>query len=175
MRACAGCGCGDSRGAARAADHGDELAVSAAAVPEPTVDETLGARADPVRRRVVELLAQRPMRPGELAHELGASASSLSKHLRVLRLRGLVGESHPQFDARVRMYTLRSAPITQLRAWLDTAERGLGRAAGGVRRGCAVIDGRITGAGEGALHPRACGGPRLLLLVRLRCLVRVRG
>lgn len=90
----------------------------------PAVDETLTALADPVRRRVVELLARRPMRAGELAQETGASASSLSKHLRVLRRRGVVGESHPEFDARVRIYTLRSAPMTELRAWLDTAERG---------------------------------------------------
>lgn len=98
--------------------------MSAAAEVEATVDETLAALADPVRRRAVELLAQRPMRPGELARELGTTASSLSKHLRVLRQRGLVGESHPEFDARVRIYALRSAPMAELRAWLDTAERG---------------------------------------------------
>ena len=91
---------------------------------QPAIDDTLAALADPVRRRVVELLAQRPMRPGELVRELGTSASSLSKHLRVLRRRGLVGESHPEFDARVRIYTLRSAPMVELRSWLDTAERG---------------------------------------------------
>lgn len=98
--------------------------MSAAAQVEPTVDQTLAALADPVRRRVVELLAHRPMRPGELAQELGTTPSSLSKHLRVLRQRGLVGESHAEFDARVRIYTLRSAPMAELRAWLDTAERG---------------------------------------------------
>lgn len=27
-------------------------------------------------------------------------------------------------DARVRIYTLRAAPMVELRAWLDTAERG---------------------------------------------------
>ncbi len=48
----------------------------------------------------------------------------MSKHLRVLRERGLVAETHPEFDARVRIYTLRSAPMAELRAWLDTAERG---------------------------------------------------
>jgi DNA-binding transcriptional ArsR family regulator len=98
--------------------------VSEPARVRPTVDETLAALADPVRRHVVELLAQRPMRPGELAQEVGATASSLSKHLRVLRQRGLVSESHPEFDARVRIYTLRSAPMTELRTWLDVAERG---------------------------------------------------
>lgn len=91
---------------------------------DPAIDHTLAALADPVRRRVVELLAQRPMRPGELVQEIGTTPSSLSKHLRVLRKHGLVEESHPDFDARVRIYALRSAPMTELRAWLDTAEKG---------------------------------------------------
>lgn len=94
------------------------------ATSEPNLDQTLTALADPVRRQVVELLAQRPMRPAELVRELGSSASSLSKHLRVLRLHGLVEQSHPQFDARVRIYTLRSAPMAELRVWLNRAERG---------------------------------------------------
>ncbi|NMN99860.1 winged helix-turn-helix transcriptional regulator [Gordonia sp. TBRC 11910] len=88
------------------------------------VDATIAALADPVRRRVVELLAQQPMRPSELAQAVGASTSSLSKHLRVLRQRGIVEETHPEFDARVRIYTLRSAPMAELRSWLETAERG---------------------------------------------------
>ncbi len=90
---------------------------------EAAIDDTLAALADPVRRRVVELLAQRPMRPSELADATGRTPSSLSKHLRVLRQHGLVRESHPEFDARVRIYTLQSARMADLRAWLDTAER----------------------------------------------------
>ena len=88
------------------------------------VDATLAALADPVRRRVVELLAERPRRAGELAGELGATPSTLSKHLRVLRERGLVNETHPEFDARVRIYALSSAPMVELRSWLDATERG---------------------------------------------------
>ena len=88
------------------------------------LDDTLAALADPVRRRTVELLAERPRRAGELASELGATPSAMSKHLRVLRQQGLVTETHPDFDARVRIYTLRSAPMTELRSWLDIAERG---------------------------------------------------
>jgi DNA-binding transcriptional ArsR family regulator len=94
--------------------------VSAAAA---TLDGTLAALADPVRRRAVELLAERPRRAGELAGELGATPSAMSKHLRVLRQTGLVEERHPEFDARVRIYALRSAPMVELRTWLDTAER----------------------------------------------------
>lgn len=88
------------------------------------LDDTLAALADPLRRRAIELLAERPRRAGELAAELGTTPSTLSKHLRVLRQRGLVTDTHPEVDARVRIYTLRSAPMTELRTWLDTAERG---------------------------------------------------
>lgn len=88
------------------------------------LDDTLAALADPVRRRAVELLADRPHRAGELAAAVGATPSAMSKHLRVLRRSGLVAETHPDFDARVRIYSLRSAPMTALRAWLDVAERG---------------------------------------------------
>ena len=88
------------------------------------LDHTFAALADPIRRSAVELLAQRPRRSGELASELGTSPSTMSKHLRVLRQGGLVDETHPEFDARVRIYSLRSAPMVELRTWLDTAERG---------------------------------------------------
>ena len=92
--------------------------------PAASLDDTLAALADPVRRRAVELLADRPRRAGELASELGTTPSTMSKHLRVLRRHGLVTDRHPDFDARVRIYALRSAPMTELRSWLDTAERG---------------------------------------------------
>ena len=98
---------------------GSDVALTSAAL-----DDTLAALADPVRRGVVELLAQRPRRAGELAAELGATAPTMSKHLRVLRQCGLVHETHPEFDARVRIYALRSGPIVELRQWIDAAERG---------------------------------------------------
>lgn len=87
------------------------------------LDDVLAALSDPVRRRAVELLAERPRRAGELARELRTTPSTMSKHLRVLRERGLVAESHPDFDARIRIYALRSAPMAELRRWLDTAEQ----------------------------------------------------
>lgn len=92
--------------------------------PAEQLDATLAALADPVRRRAVELLAVRPHRAGELAEALGVPAPAMSKHLRVLRRRGIVTEASPEFDARVRIYSLRSAPMTDLRAWLASAEQG---------------------------------------------------
>ena len=87
------------------------------------IDRTLAALADPARRQVVDLLRKRPHRAGELASATGLSAPSMSRHLRALRASGLVEESHPEFDARVRIYRLRGEPMAQLKTWLDETEQ----------------------------------------------------
>ena len=88
------------------------------------IDRTLAALADPHRRQTIELLTDRPRRAGELAAALDVAPSVMSRHLRVLRECGLVTETHPEFDARVRIYALQSGPMVELRAWVDAAERG---------------------------------------------------
>jgi DNA-binding MarR family transcriptional regulator len=72
----------------------------------------------------VDVLRRGPCRAGELASELGLAASAMSRHLRVLRESRLVAESHPTFDARVRIYTLRPQPMAELRSWLAQTEQG---------------------------------------------------
>jgi DNA-binding transcriptional ArsR family regulator len=86
------------------------------------LDRTLAALAEPNRRRTVDLLRTRPHRAGELAEALGLSPPAMSRHLKALRQSGLVEESHPTFDARVRVYRLRSEPMDELKAWLAAAE-----------------------------------------------------
>jgi len=86
------------------------------------LDRTLAALADPHRRRTVDLLRERPRRAGELAESLGLTPPAMSRHLRALRQAGLVEETHPAFDARVRVYALRSAPMAELKAWAEAAE-----------------------------------------------------
>ena len=88
------------------------------------LDATLESLADPVRRRTVELLARRPHRSGELAATIGVTPSAMSKHLRVLRRSGVVSERSDELDARVRIYSLDSAPMADLRAWLARTEQG---------------------------------------------------
>jgi DNA-binding transcriptional ArsR family regulator len=87
------------------------------------LDRTLAALADPHRRQVVDLLSRGPRAAGDLARELSLSAPSMSRHLRTLRESGLVEESHPAFDARVRIYALRPEPMADLLRWLEEAER----------------------------------------------------
>lgn len=88
-----------------------------------TLDQTLSALAEPTRRRVIDLLRERPRRAGELADAAAVSAPLMSRHLRTLRLHGLVEEEHgdPR-DSRVRMYRLRRQPFDELRGWLEHVE-----------------------------------------------------
>lgn len=87
------------------------------------LDATLAALADPERREIVDHLRDRPRAAGELAGLVGVSASAMSRHLRTLRLSGLVAEEHNGLDARVRVYRLRPEPMTQLKQWLEETER----------------------------------------------------
>jgi DNA-binding transcriptional ArsR family regulator len=86
------------------------------------LDATLAALADPTRRRVVELLRERPRRAGELAAVSRMSGPAMSRHLRVLRASGLVEEQRLDHDARVRVYRLRPEPFDSLQAWLNEVQ-----------------------------------------------------
>lgn len=86
------------------------------------VTRTFEALSHPARVQAVALLHNGALRSGELAAALSLSHPSTSRHLRVLRDAGLVDERPDAADARVRVYQLRQAPFTELRAWLDEVE-----------------------------------------------------
>lgn len=86
------------------------------------VDKTLVALADPHRRRAVELLRKRPRRAGELAKALDLPSPAMSRHLRLMKQCGLVEETHPEFDARVRVYALKDGAIAELKQWVTDTE-----------------------------------------------------
>jgi DNA-binding transcriptional ArsR family regulator len=46
----------------------------------------------------------------------------MSRHLRTLKESGLVEETHPPFDARVRIYTLKEGAMADLKRWLADTE-----------------------------------------------------
>lgn len=58
-----------------------------------------------------------------MARDLGLSPSQMSRQLRALRESGLVEDSHPEFDTRLRIYALKPAPMAELIRWLEEAER----------------------------------------------------
>ena len=90
---------------------------------EATLDRTLTALADPHRRHAIDLLRERPRRAGELAKIIGLSPPAMSHHLRALRASGLIEDTHPEFDARVRIYSLRPEPMAHLKEWIEETER----------------------------------------------------
>lgn len=88
-----------------------------------SIDRTLAALADPHRRRVIDLLRERPWRAGELAEAARISFPAMSRHLKTLRESGLVEEDRDAFDSRVRIYRFRNKPIAELKSWLDETEQ----------------------------------------------------
>lgn len=86
------------------------------------LDRTLAALADPNRRAVVDLLREGPRRAGELADAVAVPFPTMSRHLRTLRENGLVEEQRDAVDSRVRIYRLRSKPMSELKAWLEETE-----------------------------------------------------
>lgn len=75
--------------------------------------------ADPVRRRILELLADGPRGAGDLVEaaraEFGISQPAVSQHLRVLRDGGFVSVAR---DGRRLRYTLDPGPLAELETWL---------------------------------------------------------
>lgn len=68
-----------------------------------------------MRRRILDLLRERPRLVGELADQLEVTQPAVSKHLRVLRDAGLV---RVRPDAQRRWYELSSEPLQEIDAWL---------------------------------------------------------
>lgn len=78
--------------------------------------EAAAAIADPIRRRVLELVRNGEVAAGVLAEQFDVSRPAVSRHLRVLRDAGLVRERR---DGRNRLYHADPAPLAELRRWLD--------------------------------------------------------
>ena len=79
---------------------------------------------DPVRRRILELLAEGEQTSGAISAvvqaEFGISQPAVSQHLKVLRDSGFA-TVRPE-GAR-RLYTVDSAPLHEVDAWLDPFRR----------------------------------------------------
>jgi DNA-binding transcriptional ArsR family regulator len=74
------------------------------------------AIADPIRRRVLELVRDDELPAGVLAERFDVSRPAVSRHLRVLREAGLVVERR---EGRQRLYRANLQPLAELRDWLD--------------------------------------------------------
>jgi ArsR family transcriptional regulator len=95
-------------------------------------DVALRALADPLRRRIVELLAGEQLCTCHLVEELGATQSNVSNHLRVLREAGLITSEQA---GRYAYHRLAPERVEQLSVGLaELASRS--RSAPAVKRPC---------------------------------------
>jgi DNA-binding transcriptional ArsR family regulator len=81
---------------------------------------TFTVLAEPARRRILDLLLERPRPVGELVDQLGLTQPGTSKHLRVLREAGLVVVTP---EAQRRVYALNPEPLAELDEWLEPYRR----------------------------------------------------
>jgi DNA-binding transcriptional ArsR family regulator len=75
---------------------------------------------DPVRRRILEVLASGEHRSGEVVavirEEFGITQPAVSQHLRVLRESGF---ATVRADGPRRIYSVQAEPFREVDAWLD--------------------------------------------------------
>lgn len=79
---------------------------------------------DPVRRRILELLAGGELSAGRIGAtvqaEFGISQPAVSQHLKVLREHGFASV---RADGTRRLYAVEAAPLREVDAWLDGFRR----------------------------------------------------
>ncbi len=79
---------------------------------------------DPVRRRILEVLADGERSSGEVSaviqEEFGISQPAVSQHLRVLREAGF---AVVRAEGTRRLYAVDAAPLREVDAWLDRFRR----------------------------------------------------
>jgi DNA-binding transcriptional ArsR family regulator len=79
--------------------------------------EVFDAIAQPTRREILRLLADRELSAGTVASRFAVTQPAISQHLKVLREAGLVRERR---DGTRRLYTARPEGLTDLQSFLAT-------------------------------------------------------
>ncbi|MFY4775762.1 ArsR/SmtB family transcription factor [Metabacillus sp. RGM 3146] len=78
------------------------------------------AIADPTRRQVLKLLAEKELPISEITSHFSISRTAVSKHLRVLSEADLI---QGQKKGREKIYRLHPEPLMELKQWLSYYER----------------------------------------------------
>jgi DNA-binding transcriptional ArsR family regulator len=79
--------------------------------------DAFAAAAEPTRRRILQLLAQRPQYAGDVAGHFDVTRSAISQHLGVLVEAGLVTAEQ---QGRQRLYRIEPSGIARLQAEIAT-------------------------------------------------------
>jgi DNA-binding transcriptional ArsR family regulator len=86
-----------------------------------TTSDVFNAIAEPRRRQIIELLAERRgLTVGAIVVALGLQQPAVSKHLGVLREVGIVSMTK---QGQTRLYNLNREPLRPVEEWVKTLER----------------------------------------------------
>ena len=85
-----------------------------------SADQLFAALANPVRRRLLEILVDGPRTAGALANEFELSRPAISEHLQILRRAELITDEPA---GRERHYHLHAGPLAEVTEWLHPFER----------------------------------------------------
>jgi len=84
--------------------------------PQEGIDRLFHALGEPTRRRMVEMLSERPHSVSALAEPLGISVTAVAQHLHILAEAGLV---RTEKLGRVRSCQIDPKGLDLVRTWLD--------------------------------------------------------
>jgi len=82
-----------------------------------SLDRTFAACAHPIRRRIIERLADREMTVGEATSDFGVSKPAISRHLRVLEEAGAIVRV---IDGRTHRLRLSARALDEAQGWMAT-------------------------------------------------------
>ena len=78
---------------------------------------TMKALADPVRREILNLLKQGPKSAGEISEHFEITAAAISRHLSVLKEADLIWD---QREGKFIIYTLNTSVLEDVLCWLSS-------------------------------------------------------
>jgi DNA-binding transcriptional ArsR family regulator len=81
-----------------------------------SLDRTFAACAHPIRRSIIERLADREMTVGEATSDFGVSKPAISKHLRVLEEAGAIVRV---VDGRTHRLRLSADALAEAQRWME--------------------------------------------------------
>jgi len=84
--------------------------------PDKAAADRIGAFSDPVRRAIIEILADGPRSVGDIAERLPVTRPAVSQHLKVLSEAGLI--AHDSVGTR-NLYRIEPDRVAEVRDYLD--------------------------------------------------------
>ena len=85
------------------------------------IQETMRALADPIRRRILNLLKGKRLSAGEISEQFDVSAASISRHLSVLKEADLIRDTR---DGKFIYYELNASVLEEIMLWITDLSKG---------------------------------------------------